>query len=113
MASSITASSNAAQQCELALLKRIKIEQTFANQVYANFKSLRFGIDSCCYEDFQQAILRKDICDWQNAASDKIVVATDVNGVFVEPLAKIDARCSMSCPETPSNVCTVLVSGIF
>ena len=49
MASSITASSNAAQQCELALLKRIKIEQTFANQVYANFKSLRFGIDDAIF----------------------------------------------------------------
>tara|TARA_R110002051_G_scaffold110285_1_gene182909 strand:+ start:4220 stop:4762 length:543 start_codon:yes stop_codon:yes gene_type:complete len=108
MATTIISSSNLAQQTELSLLKRIKVEQTFANQVYANFQSIRFGIDSCCFEDFQQSVLRKDICDWQNASSSKVVVATETTGIFVEPLAKINAKASMSCPATPSNVCTIL-----
>tara|TARA_B100000497_G_C7634880_1_gene381615 strand:+ start:204 stop:746 length:543 start_codon:yes stop_codon:yes gene_type:complete len=108
MASTIRSGNNAAREKELALLKRIKIEQTFATQVYANFQSIRFGIESCCYTDFEQAVLRKDICDWQNSASSNIVVATESNGVFVEPLATVNAKASMSCPDTPTNVCTIL-----
>ena len=68
MAKAIRSNSNADHIKELALIKRIKIEQTFAEQVYANFQSLRFGIAACCYTDFDQAVLRKDICDWQNSA---------------------------------------------
>tara|TARA_R100000544_G_C2222275_1_gene58279 strand:+ start:1043 stop:1585 length:543 start_codon:yes stop_codon:yes gene_type:complete len=108
MASTIRSGSNVARKNELALLKRIKIEQTFASQVYANFQSIRFGIEACCYTDFEQAVLRKDICDWQNSASTKVVVATESDGVFVEPLAKVNAKASMSCPDTPTNVCTIL-----
>jgi len=108
MASTIRSGSNVARQNELALLKRIKVEQTFATQVYANFQSLRFGIEACCYTDFEQAVLRKNICDWQNSASTKVVVATESDGVFVEPLAKVNAKASMSCPDTPTNVCTIL-----
>ena len=108
MAKAIRSNSNADHIKELALIKRIKIEQTFAEQVYANFQSLRFGIAACCYTDFDQAVLRKDICDWQNSASSKVVIATEIVGIFVEPLAKINLKASMSCPATPSNVCTVL-----
>lgn len=108
MASTIRSGSNVAREKELSLLKRIKIEQTFANQVYANFQSLRFGIEACCFTDFEQAVLRKDICDWQNSASTKVVVATEIEGVFVEPLAKVNAKASISCPDTPTNVCTIL-----
>ena len=108
MAKAIRSISNADHIKELALIKRIKIEQTFAQQVYANFQSLRFGIAACCYTDFDQAVLRKDICDWQNSASSKVVIATEIVGIFVEPLAKINLKASMSCPATPTNVCTVL-----
>ena len=108
MAKAIRSISNADHIKELALIKRIKIEQTFAEQVYANFQSLRFGIAACCYTDFDQAVLRKDICDWQNSASSKVVIATEIVGIFVEPLAKINLKASMSCPATPTNVCTVL-----
>tara|TARA_R110000822_G_scaffold190034_1_gene328881 strand:+ start:68 stop:613 length:546 start_codon:yes stop_codon:yes gene_type:complete len=106
--STIVASSNAAQQKELKLLKQIKVEQNFANQAYANFQSIRFGIEACCYTDFANAVLEKGLCDWQNAASTKVVVATELEGIFVEPLASVNLQASMSCPATPSNVCTVL-----
>jgi len=108
MAKAIRSISNADHIKELALIKRIKIEQTFAQQVYANFQSLRFGIAACCYTDFDQAVLRKDICDWQNSASSKVVIATEIVGIFVEPLAKINLKATMSCPATPTEVCTVL-----
>ena len=47
--------SNAEQVKHVALMKEIKVEQNFANQAYANFKSVKFGIDSCCYTDFQKS----------------------------------------------------------
>ena len=100
--------SNEEQVKHVALMKQIKVEQNFANQAYANFKSLKFGIASCCYTDFQNALLQKELCDWLNSKSDQTVVATEEAGIFVEPLAKVNAKASMSCPETPSNVCTVL-----
>tara|TARA_Y100000385_G_scaffold217502_1_gene226608 strand:- start:673 stop:1212 length:540 start_codon:yes stop_codon:yes gene_type:complete len=99
---------NANQVSNVALMKEIKIEQNFANQAYANFKSVKFGIEACCYTDFVSATLKKDICDWQNSISNKLVVATETPGVFVEPLAKVNLKASVSCPETPTSVCTIL-----
>tara|TARA_R110001592_G_scaffold625_2_gene3283 strand:+ start:1368 stop:1907 length:540 start_codon:yes stop_codon:yes gene_type:complete len=103
--------SNAAQVQHVALEKRIKIEQTFANQAYANFKEVKFGITACCFTNFANAVLQKQLCDWLNLKSNKVVVATEDKGVFVEPLAKINVRDSIACPATPSNVCTVLDLG--
>ena len=100
--------SNAEHEAQIGLIKQIDVEQNFANQAYADFKSHKFGIESCCYTDFQNALLQKELCDWLNASSKKVVVSTEVAGVFVEPLAKINTGSSMSCPSTPTNVCTVL-----
>ena len=107
-ASTIQISDNSAQKAKLKLSKRIQIETDFANQAYINFKAVRFGISACCYTDFETATNNKDLCDWQNAASSKVVVATEIPGIFVEPLAKVNLKASMSCPATPTNVCTVL-----
>lgn len=106
--STIVKSSNSAQEKELSLLKRIQTEQNFANQAYANFKNVKFGIDSCCYKDFRTASNNKWLCDWQNSASTAVVVATGIEGTFVEPLAKTNEEASYSCPATPSNVCTII-----
>lgn len=100
--------SNAEQVKHIALEKKIKIEQTFANQAYANFKEVKFGISACCFTDFASAVLQKQLCDWLDSKSDKVVVATEDKGVFVEPLAKVNLSASVSCPSVPSNVCTVL-----
>lgn len=108
MATAIKGTSNLARQNQLAELKRIKVEQRFANQFYAQFKSLRFGIEACCYEDLENAIINKELCDWQNSTSSKIVVATETPGVFVEPLAIVNVVSSKSCPTIPSNVCTIV-----
>ena len=77
--STVVASDNSAQEKELSKLKRIKTERNFANQAYANFKRIKFGIDSCCYTDFVSATVNKDLCDWQNAASNKVVVASGIS----------------------------------
>jgi hypothetical protein len=52
--------------------------------------------------------MQKSLCDWQNNASSSVVVATETAGVFVEPLVAVNNKASMSCPVTPSNVCTIL-----
>ncbi len=107
-ASTIKISDNSAHKAKLKLKKRIQIEKDFANQAYINFKAVKFGVSACCYTDFEKATNDKDLCDWQNSASNKVVIATEIPGIFVEPLAKINLKASASCPETPSNVCTVL-----
>ena len=53
--------SNADHIKQVELEKRIKIEQTFANQAYADFKGKKFGIASCCYTDFFKCIIKKRI----------------------------------------------------
>ncbi len=93
---------------EQTLIKRIKTEQNFATQAYTNFKELRFGIEPCCYVDFENATLNKYLCDWQNSASNKIIINSTVIGTFIEPMMKINHLASMSCPEVPSNVCTII-----
>lgn len=48
------------------LLKKIKIEQTFAEAIHKQFMVERYGISSCCYVNFDESILKKYICDWQD-----------------------------------------------
>lgn len=93
---------------EQTLIKRIKTEQTFATQAYTNFKEIKFGIEPCCYVDFETAALNKYLCDWQNSASNKIIIDSGQTGVFIEPLATINTEASMSCPVIPTNVCTII-----
>ena len=93
---------------EQALVKRIKTEQNFAAQAYTNFKEIKFGIEPCCYIDFETATLNKYLSDWQNSASNKIIIDSGQVGIFIEPLAIINIEASMSCPAIPTNVCTVI-----
>ena len=93
---------------EQALIKRIKTEQNFAVQAYTNFKEIKFGIEPCCYTDFETAALNKYLCDWQNSASNKMIIDSGQAGIFIEPLAIINSEASMSCPTIPTNVCTII-----
>ena len=93
---------------EQALVKRIKTEQNFAVQAYTNFKEIKFGIEPCCYIDFETATLNKYLCDWQNSASNKIIIDSGQVGIFIEPLAIVNLEASMSCPAIPTNVCTII-----
>ncbi len=100
--------SNNDQSAKNILASQIKVEQNFATQVYAKFNSIKFGIDSCCYTDYVSAVLSKSLCDWQNLSSNKVIASTEVVGVFIEPLATVNLKASVACPETPTTVCTVL-----
>ena len=93
---------------EQALIKRIKTEQNFAIQAYTNFKEIKFGIEPCCYTDFETAALNKYLSDWKNSASTKTIIDSGEVGIFIEPLAIVNTEASMSCPAIPTNVCTVI-----
>ena len=93
---------------EQALIKRIKTEQNFATQAYTNFKEIKFGIEPCCYIDFETAILNKYLCDWQNSASNKSIIDSGQAGIFIEPLAPVNTEASISCAAAPTNVCTII-----
>jgi hypothetical protein len=100
--------SNSVYTEELALNKRISIEQEFAQQVYAVFREIKFGITPCCFVNYESAISAHSMEEWKYSKSNKIVVATEVEGIFIEPLAPINDEASLACPATPSNVCTII-----
>ena len=58
---------------DTALIKKIEIEKKFANAVYKNFVSLRYGMDPCFLLDMESATIDKELCDWDDL---KLVVKT-------------------------------------
>tara|TARA_R100000734_G_C3226748_1_gene36240 strand:+ start:254 stop:433 length:180 start_codon:yes stop_codon:yes gene_type:complete len=49
------------------IIKKIEINQKFADYVYKDFSARRFGITSCCSLDqLESAIIKKELCDWQD-----------------------------------------------
>ena len=102
----IVKTSNAAYQADQCLIERIDIEQNFAQQVYVVFREKKFGITPCCYSDYEDAVINKTLSDWRYSKSNKTVLI-EKSGVFIEPLAPINKKASMTCPPNPSNVCTI------
>ena len=100
--------SNAIYTAELALNKRISVEQNFAQQSYIAFREIKFGITPCCAVNYESAAITHSIYEWKYSKSDKTVASTEVKGVFVAPLAPINETASSVCPATPSNVCTIV-----
>jgi len=47
------------------LLKKIQTEQTFANAVYKSFNQIRYGIEPCCLFDLDDALIKHELCAWQ------------------------------------------------
>lgn len=47
------------------LTKRINIEQKFADYIYKEFRTQRFGLSSCCSLDqIEKFTIKKELCDW-------------------------------------------------
>jgi hypothetical protein len=100
--------SNSIYTAELALNKRASIEQEFAQQAYVVFREIKFGITPCCYVNYESSVSSHFISEWKYSKSNKIVMSTEVEGMFVEPLAPVNEEASLACPATPSNVCTII-----
>jgi|TARA_R100000479_G_scaffold175416_2_gene126411 hypothetical protein len=65
------------------LVNKIKIETAFADAIYRDFKSDRFGISKCCYQDTQSVTIKKYLCDWQDLKSEELTHTEDVNAKVV------------------------------
>tara|TARA_R100001480_G_scaffold98761_1_gene103077 strand:- start:71 stop:316 length:246 start_codon:yes stop_codon:yes gene_type:complete len=58
-------------------VNKIETEQKFAEAVFEDFKSKRYGIASCCYTNLIDIKIKKELCDWQDKENtDKNLVRT-------------------------------------
>ena len=58
-------------------VNKIETEQKFAEAVFEDFKSKRYGISSCCYTNLIDVKIKKELCDWQDKENtDKNLVRT-------------------------------------
>jgi hypothetical protein len=64
-------------------LKIIDTQQKFANRVYLDFMSKRFGITPCCLKDSQSIIIKKQICDWQESKLDIPEIVSVSSEIFI------------------------------
>ena len=59
---------------EEEIIKKINVEQEFANLFYKDMISKRYGLTSCCPLDkLQTSEIKKEVCDWDD---EKIPVET-------------------------------------
>lgn len=70
--------------------RKIKAEQKFAEAVYRDFKSKRYGISSCCYTDLQEAMIKKYICDWQDLKGTDSCTTCSVSELNIEHLYNVE-----------------------
>tara|TARA_R110000764_G_scaffold224664_4_gene313926 strand:- start:2417 stop:2671 length:255 start_codon:yes stop_codon:yes gene_type:complete len=69
---------------ELALNKRISIEQNFAQQAYTVFREFKFGITPCCFVDYESAAITHFISEWKYSKSNKPVISSSIIGTVQE-----------------------------
>lgn len=48
------------------LIKRIEVEQKFADYIYKEFKSKRYGLASCSLGQMDKYKIKKELCDWND-----------------------------------------------
>jgi len=49
------------------LIKRIEVEQKFADYIYKEFRTQRYGLASCCsLGQMDKYKIKKELCDWQD-----------------------------------------------
>jgi hypothetical protein len=54
------------------LIKRIETEKKFADTLYKNFVSKRYGMEPCCILDLEDVTIKKELCDWNELESQVI-----------------------------------------
>ena len=67
------------------LVKTIAIEQKFADTIFKDYRSERYGITHCCPNDISKFQIKKNICDWENAKLDVLVTETTIS-TNVDPI---------------------------
>jgi hypothetical protein len=59
------------------LIKKIETETKFADTLYKNFVSKRYGMEPCCILDLEDITIKKELCDW-NELESKVITLSDV-----------------------------------
>lgn len=72
-------------------IKVIDTQQKFANSVYLDFMSKRFGITPCCSGDVDESLIKKQLCDWQALDIQVPEIQSITSDIFI--------------PSNPANPC--------
>lgn len=62
-------------------IKKIQTESKFADALWRDFRSKKFGITSCCYTNDSTLIRKKYLCDWQDLENEEL---TPTEGLSIE-----------------------------
>lgn len=53
-------------------IKKIQVETKFADVMWRDVRSKRFGISSCCLTNDKSIIRKKYLCDWQDLENEEL-----------------------------------------
>jgi hypothetical protein len=69
-----------------SIVKKIEVEQKFAQAVYKDFKAKRFGLTPCCYYDLEKIKIKKYLCDYQEQKDydDNLLPTEDLDIINVD-----------------------------
>lgn len=84
------------------LEKKINTEQKFANLVYKDFQTKRFGLTACCDVEIDEIKLKKYLCDYQDQKEhdDALEPTPDLDITIVD----CDAVVPVPVPTPPNNI---------
>lgn len=68
------------------LKKQIETEKLFADALYKNFVSKRYGMEPCCAFDLEKAIIKKEMCNW-NILESQVVNLSDAQAATLSLLS--------------------------
>lgn len=64
---------------------KIKVESQFANLLYKDFKSKKFGITPCCNNvDMASVLIKKRLCDWQDLENEVLTPSTGLTITIID-----------------------------
>ena len=79
-------------------VKIIDTQQKFANSVYQDFMSKRFGITTCSSADIKSTYLKKQLCDWENSEIKVPEIISITSEIFI-PSSNIDPCSDTNAPD--------------
>ncbi len=95
---------------EEKIIKKIQIEQSFADTAHISFRQKKYGITSCCDTDLDPIAIKKELCDWEGLKKDippiislssEIFTPIDLSIPCLDPLAP--SWCILTCGDQPEN----------
>ena len=87
-------------------IKMIDTQQKFANSVYQDFMSKRFGITTCCEGDIESSYIKKQLCDWQQEEI-KVPEILSITSEIFTPSSILDPCIDFNAPDWCTD-CSVI-----